>query len=62
MLIKATFKGQDGSLGFVYGKEYIIIVKGLKIINAANTKQVCQYKNIETFLNNWDNVQRQYTS
>lgn len=62
MLVKAIFKGQNGSLGYETDKEYT-----LKIVQLADNILIedqkidgkeCQYGSVVAFLNNWDNIRR----
>jgi hypothetical protein len=55
--IKATFIGKSGSLGFVYGKEYELGLKGMTISYKREFSTVkCKYDSIEAFLNNWTDI------
>jgi len=54
---KATFIGESGSLGFVYGKEYELSLKGMTISYKREFSIVeCKYNSIEAFLNNWTDI------
>jgi hypothetical protein len=59
--IKAIFKGANGSLGYITGKEYTLTLKefvrgGIWICNQETGKQVCEYSNFMNFLDNWTNI------
>ena len=57
--LKATFKGQDGLLGYKHNKEYILEIKNrviLKVDNETHFSKQCMYESIESFLINWDNI------
>ena len=59
--IKATFKGQNGSLGYITGKVYTLTLKefvrgGLWICNQENGHGACEYSNTMNFLDNWTNI------
>lgn len=48
--IKATFIGESGSLGFIYGKEYELSLKGMTISYKREFSTVkCKYDSIEAF-------------
>jgi hypothetical protein len=66
-LITATFMGRDGSLGYRYGADYVLIVYpnpapwtalaiGLRTVQEGNPSGYCPYATFETFLQNWMNV------
>lgn len=60
--IKATFTGTNGSLGYVTGKEYDLVLaqfvgnQKIHIHLYENGKQPCEYSNVITFLENWNNI------
>jgi hypothetical protein len=62
--IKAIYRGQDGSLGYERNKEYSLAVytetgKPITIIREENgSAGQCEYSNMGTFLENWDNIRR----
>jgi hypothetical protein len=63
-LVKATFTGEDGSMGYRTGKEYTLKVSGflgggstIKIIPLEKGVFPCPYAGISTFLKNWNNIQ-----
>lgn len=60
-MIKAYFKGEDGSMGYKSGKKYelhVAICKNKIIIRPTNGKlSMCPYDTLESFLNNWIIVQ-----
>lgn len=62
--IRATFIGQD-TLGYEYGQEYELWIEALNIpftrratirIHRLDNEGWCPYRNIETFLENWDTI------
>lgn len=64
MVIKAKFRGQDGSLGYKNGRWYELKLHqvpspvssdNIEISRMDNTG-ICQYDDIYQFLNNWTNV------
>lgn len=61
MKIKAKFIGEDGSLGYKYGKIYKLNINGfystttIRILRDDN-QGVCEYSSFEKFLENWTNV------
>lgn len=60
-MIKATFEGTDGSLGFKSGEIYTIETKvnrikgwiDIRATSQTGRKLICAYTNIEKFLENW---------
>ena len=58
--IKAIFIGVDGSLDYVNGKEYTLIIGTSEnwniLINRTDGGGVCEYQSIVSFLKNWDNI------
>ena len=59
--ITATFKGQDGSLGYKTGKEYKLDIshqhgENISISDESDSAENCEYSSVITFLNNWDNI------
>jgi len=61
--VKATFKGKDGSMGFITGKEYTLKLdawnlmdNSLSIYDINNMNHYCEYTSFITFLNNWRDV------
>ena len=60
--IKATFKGQNGSLGYIVGKQYILtfkqFVRGTKIyiVRHEDGKGECEYSDTITFFENWTDI------
>jgi hypothetical protein len=55
ILIKATFTGEDGSLGYKKGEEHELYLIRNKIARPYGGG-VCPYGSVEAFLKNWDNV------
>lgn len=60
-VVRAIFRGQDGSLGYEKNKEYTIAVsqetgKNIKIERYADATGQCEYSNVNLFLENWDNI------
>jgi len=58
----ATFRGQDGSLGYRNGREYHLIVKKntIQVYNSEAHPELvnggkCPYGSVQAFLNNWYN-------
>lgn len=56
-IIKAVFKGQDGSLGYKKDQQYTLILKGMSI-ERVNGLGKCEYSTIQTFMENWDVIQQ----
>jgi hypothetical protein len=56
MIIKARFIGKD-SLGYQFGKEYILLTEDLTSIKRSDGSGVCPYNSIRSFLNNWTDIQ-----
>lgn len=58
--IQATFKGQNGSMGFKTGKEYTLTLskmnKGHLMAEEDSGFNFCEYGSFMAFLNNWDNI------
>lgn len=54
--IRATFKGRNGSLGYIKNKEYTFVVTTNKILPTIGETGICEYESVESFLNNWDNI------
>lgn len=63
-LIKATFIGQDGSMGFKKDTEYVLTLKyaypatqtGIIIQQYNSGFLWCEYSSIFTFMENWTNI------
>jgi len=60
-IIKATFKGRNGSLGYITGKEYTLKIRELidnsLLITDQNKKtNPCEYSGSLTFFENWTNI------
>lgn len=53
--IQATFQGSDGSVGYVKGVRYNLIVKDFSI-KRQDSSGYTTYANLKTFLENWDNI------
>jgi len=64
MKIKACFKGEDGSLGFVKGKDYHLTIsilstrarKRIRIESCTYSNMNCEYENMLKFFENWTNI------
>lgn len=61
--VKAIYKGKTNSLGFETNKEYLLAISKkddgkISIKHLPFKIKVCIYSNIETFLNNWDNIRK----
>lgn len=58
MIISASFIGTN-SLGYEYGKNYILRVSNKKqiIIKRIDNTGLCKYNSLYTFLQNWNNIQ-----
>lgn len=62
--VKATFIGQDGSLGYVNGKDYVLTIRmaddlypaGSIFISEINGDGGCIYGSMIAFLDNWTNI------
>jgi len=69
-IVSAIFTGEDGSLGYKRGDRYdlhIIAIQqpwvhgGAQIhIMRLDGSGMCPYRNIVTFLQNWDNIERSW--
>lgn len=63
--IKAVFKGENGSMGLLHGREYDLnIYPGPKAeinITFGPADMLCVYSNILTFLDNWDSIHEIYS-
>jgi hypothetical protein len=65
MIVKATFLGEEESLGFMPGQEYLLQIQlnagvaYLLIRNAHNIYQRCPYASWAAFLDRWGNVTKQ---
>lgn len=68
-IVKAIFKGQDGSCGFKTGREYTLQItheiKRYLSIESINPPQsiglethYCDYSSVISFLDNWDNIRK----
>lgn len=59
--VKATFKGRNGSMGFVAGKEYLLYLEkygnGSLLINTDMGMGWCIYGSFLAFLNNWNLIE-----
>lgn len=55
MIIKAVFKGLNGSLGYKHGQTYLLKVKH-NTIRKLDGLGVCIYGSTEAFLKNWSIV------
>ena len=60
--VSATFKGQNGSLGYNTHQEYVLTVKHKTLseitINNKDGGGYCEYASLNSFLDNWDNIKR----
>lgn len=61
MIIKATFKGKDGSLGFEKNKEYrlrfdISFKDNTVLVTCVDMPLSCLYSSVFTFFKNWTNI------
>lgn len=56
MTVVARFKGQQGSLGYVCGKVYILTIHN-NYIKRADGTGVCPYSSLEAFFENWTVVE-----
>lgn len=59
MKVKATFIGQDGSLGFKTGQQYELEVEAYATLGFDQLRiepSNCIYESLNAFLNNWSNV------
>lgn len=60
--VKAKFIGTDGSMGFRYDTNYVLVLStdsetSRITIKAEGSKGLtCVYDNFVLFLNNWDNI------
>lgn len=55
-MIKATFRGRNGSMGFYTGYFYMLrtaVEHGLIVVESVHCGSKCWYSNVETFLANW---------
>jgi hypothetical protein len=55
MKIHAQFIGEDGSLGYIRGRTYTLILQGnfVRPDNPDAPEYPCPYKSITAFLRNW---------
>lgn len=64
MKIKATFKGEDGSLGYRFGESYLLKLTqprqlyGAKIQIECIGHEPCIYSTLNKFLDNWTHVRK----
>lgn len=60
--ITAIFNGKDGSLGFVFGREYTLSIEyslgrsGIRVRRVDDLEKTCTYDSIGAFLDNWKYV------
>lgn len=56
--IRAIFKGKDGSMGYIAGKEYFFNIKTVRCGNIfiSGDSSTVEYRSIAAFLDNWDNI------
>ena len=61
--ITAVFKGQNGSLGYVTGKKYVLTLKqhiksqAIWIVRQEDGHGECMYAHTIAFFENWTNVE-----
>ena len=59
-VVKAIFKGTDGSLDYEKNKDYELIIRHINgeniIIERIDGEGLCQYNSLISFLDNWDNI------
>ncbi len=58
--VTATFKGLNGSCGFIHGKEYKLTLNKISMQKFSIRDldgNYCEYGSTLAFLDNWDNVQ-----
>ena len=54
-IIKATFKGKSGSLGYEIDKEYTLALEHNRV-ERTNGTGACVYGSVQSFLENWKNI------
>lgn len=62
MIVLVKFIGHNGSLGFLYGSTYKILLSRnidnkIEVLSEQNFGTVCRYKNIVDFLSNWEMIE-----
>jgi len=61
--ITAVFTGQNGSLGYITGKKYVLTFRQyvrstkVEIVRHEDRKGVCEYSNVISFFDNWTNIE-----
>lgn len=55
MKIEATFKGDDGSLGYRANNRYVLKVDDMEISRIDGTGK-CVYDSLKSFLRNWSSI------
>ena len=63
VIVKATFKGLNGSCGYETNKEYDLQVRHsinryVQIEKLGGATGYCDYGSMVSFMENWDNVRR----
>lgn len=60
VLVTATFKGMNGSCGFLENKEYQLVIKQRQnnfiLISKPDGSMFVPYQSLKAFFNNWTNV------
>ncbi len=68
-IVSAVFTGKDGSLGYRTNEKYDLIVQSAPLFGIPGAQIIvsrldgsgrCPYRNIITFLQNWDNIERSW--
>ena len=62
MLVLVKFIGHNGSLGFIFGKTYKLLLSRnipnkIECISEENRGVVCRYDSIVGFLSNWEMIE-----
>lgn len=57
ILVNATFIGKDGSMGYVKGQRYQLLINRKRIRPVfPKGPRPCPYSSVESFLANWDDI------
>jgi len=63
-IVEAVFVGQNGSLGYVHGKSYVLEleyfrgVTSMTMWSLSPSGRPCEYSSFLTFLDNWTNIKK----
>jgi hypothetical protein len=56
MIVLAKFIGENGSMGYIKNKQYLLRVSNDNTITRLDGTGKCQYESVVAFLNNWSNI------